>query len=79
MNGGGERKHKQEKKNPRTHMKSRVCSFTQELHPAVFLAVPLSGSDLHHSMNKAAEGGGEGEGAGAGCGERGETLVNPEK
>lgn len=80
-----------------TRMKTHVRSFTHESHPALFLAAPLSGSDLHHSMNKAAErggkvgrgergergkGGGDGGGdgrAGDGCGEKGETLVNPEK
>lgn len=39
----------------RRHAKTRLCSFTHESHAALFLAVPLSGSDLHHSMNKAAE------------------------
>lgn len=73
-----------------TRMKTHVRSFTHESHPALFLAAPLSGSDLHHSMNKAAERGGKvgrkgrkgrerGRGAGDGCGEKGETLVNPEK
>lgn len=35
---------------PRTHMLKHTDS-----QPALFLAVPLSSPDLHHSMNKAAE------------------------
>lgn len=85
MNGYTTKRKKQQHTHTQRRVRTRLCSFTHQSHAALFLAVPLSGSDLHHSMNKAAErrkseeGEGRLGGGGEGCGGKGETVVNPEK
>lgn len=78
MNGYSKKKETQI--HTKTHEVTPVLVHARVAGCLIFSCSSLSGSDLHHSMNKAAERRkSEGWGGRGRCGGKGETLVNPGK